>query len=129
LRQSGDDPQKGIKMQAASSSEVLDRKRLAAVLALMDSDRPGERQAAAEAAHRMVRAATVTWADVVNPPSRPPPLPPPSPRWRDLVAICRSRRELLTPWEARFVATVSAHRRISPKQLAILTELAERVRA
>jgi hypothetical protein len=121
-------------MQRASSSPVLDRKRLAAVLELLSSDKDGERQAAAEAAHRLIRNAGLRWADILGPPStEPPPIAPPprarkSPPWRSLLAECHAHPDRFSEWELQFLASVGQQRRISKKQYAILARLAGRVR-
>lgn len=49
-----------------------DRERLAHILALLGSDQPGEREAAAQAAHRMVTGLGLTWDDVLAARSEPP---------------------------------------------------------
>jgi hypothetical protein len=114
----------------ALSAQSLNRKRLAAVLELLSSDQPGERQAAAEAAHRLVRSAGLRWADVLMPEPSPGRSPRRrSPPWRELLAACRSRLDLLSDWERHFVLSVASQGRISKKQYAILARLAGRVRS
>lgn len=51
--------------QFSRSHSVLDRRKLAAVLALTTSATDGEALAAVRAANRMLAAAGVTWADVL----------------------------------------------------------------
>jgi hypothetical protein len=60
------------------------RTKLAKVLALLGSDRPGERDAAALAAHRLVVGSGLTGGEVIAP--RPPDKPLPElGTWRDRV--------------------------------------------
>jgi hypothetical protein len=50
---------------------ATDAARLARILALLGSDQPGERAAAAEAAHRMVGRLGLRWEEILAPPPRP----------------------------------------------------------
>jgi hypothetical protein len=50
---------------------ATDAARLARILALLGSDQPGERAAAAEAAHRMVGRLGLRWEDILAPPPHP----------------------------------------------------------
>ena len=50
-----------------SALPAADRSRLVKVLALLDSPREGERDAAALAAARLLKAAGVSWAQVIKP--------------------------------------------------------------
>ena len=113
----------------------MNRKRLAAILELIASDKPGERQAAAEAAHRLVQAAGLRWGDVLAPeadppPPSPPPRPPPrkAPTLRELLLTATRHRDRLSPWERDFLDSVSQQHRVSKKQFAILARIAGRVR-
>ena len=45
------------------------RTKLAKLLGMLGSDHPGERDAAALAAHRLVTQAGLTWRQVVTPPA------------------------------------------------------------
>jgi hypothetical protein len=49
-----------------------DRDRLAHILALLGSDHPGEREAAAQAAHRMVTGLGLTWDEILAARPEPP---------------------------------------------------------
>ncbi len=109
------------------------------MLSLLGSDQPGERDAAALAADRLVRARGVAWADLLSgapPPASNPEKPwgaasswtPPGDRHSDLAA-CNRRPHLLTEWERRFIAGLAERKSISVRQLEILTELAAKVRA
>jgi len=111
-------------------SATLNRKKLAAILELVGSDKPGERQAAAEAAHRMIQAAGLRWDEILAPSGGSPPPPrrrPPSAR-ELLNTVLTYGIGHLSDWEAKFVGSVRQQRRVSRKQYAILARLAGRVR-
>ena len=58
-----------------------DRRKLTRILGMLGSDHPGERAAAALAAHRQVRALGTTWWDLLG--------EPPGPRGREVVrTVC-----------------------------------------
>ncbi len=72
---------------------ATDAAKLARILGLLGSDQPGERAAAAEAAHRMVSRLGLRWEDILAPPPRPtrlPPSPSPSPS-HDALDAAQSR--------------------------------------
>jgi len=120
-----------------------ERRKLARVLELLSSDHPGERQAAAEAAHRLVREAGARWEDIIliNPQPSQRPTRHPSPRrsptsgyryarwrdWRSAAGACWRHRRLLNAWEEDFVANLIRFDRLSDKQDPILRRLADRV--
>ena len=123
-------------MQSASSipsADMLNRKRLVAVLELIGSDKPGERQAAAEAAHRLVHGAGLRWGDVLAPQSETPAdTPPPrrkAPTVRELVGTAARHRDQLSEWEREFVVSVGRQHRVTRKQYAILARIAGRVQS
>lgn len=116
-----------------------DRVRLAKVLGMLGSPHPGERDAAALAADRLVRQAGASWSDVLGGGARPgpdagrapdpvQPYPPRAGHVADLATIAW-RPDLLTPWESQFVAGVAQGRTVSPRQRDILAKLAARVRS
>ena len=119
------------------SSAILapaDRDRLAAILALLASDHPGERDAAANAATRFLRTRDLSWRDVLASPS---PDPPPGPgvledwpeRWRTAVALCQ-RANGLSDWDRKFLAVIAAYgHRPSARQIDILRTICDRVLA
>jgi hypothetical protein len=109
-------------------SVMLARPRLAAVLSRLESPFDGERAAAGLLASRMVRAAGLSWAEVVAPDVAGPQRPDPPP-WRAAVAMCRRRRDLLTDWEAQFLATLATQARVSPRQIEILDRIVAKVQA
>ena len=116
---------------------AADRDRLAKILGLLSSDRAGEVVAAGAAATRLIRERGLQWSDVVAPavapqsarpdsgqpwPSRNAPL-----SWREAVRACQRRADLLSPWEANFIAGLMGRRSLSPKQLTILDGIAAKV--
>jgi len=103
-----------------------DRTKLARVLALLGSDQAGERDAAGLAAHRLIRAAGVTWAQALGPQPaghRAPEIG----TWRQTVRDCLQHPGSLRKWEAKFLADLHEFRHPSPKQRHVLAEIADRV--
>jgi hypothetical protein len=101
------------------------RTKLACVLALLGSDKPGERDAAGLAAHRMIQRAGVTWEQLLSPP--PPRREPLHATWRSTCAELMRHPGDLRAWERKFVADLPAFPRISTKQRYLLNEIAARV--
>ena len=104
------------------------RQHLGKVLALLESEHPGERDAAVRAASRILKQNGMRWCQVLEA------LPPPPPAKREPAATWRSTcRELarrpgsLRVWERKFIRDLPAFPRISAKQRNILDEIAERV--
>jgi hypothetical protein len=108
-----------------STLPTADRSRLVKVLALLDSPRAGERDAAALAAARLVKAAGVSWAQLLAPP--PVKREPGYGTWRTTCAELQERPGDLRAWERKFVADLPGFPRISTKQRYILGEIADRV--
>lgn len=106
-----------------------ERNRLAGVLGLLGSPHPGERDAAALAADRLVRGRGLSWDALLQaaawPQMRAEPRPPPG---GDLWECARSMH-LLTEWEADFIVSVSQQRSLSGKQKSVLARIAAKVRA
>jgi len=103
-----------------------ERARLAKALALLASDRPGEVQAAAAAAIRIVQGAGLSWQQVLKPPPVEKPLPELG-TWRQTVRECLARPGDLRPWEKAFLTDLPGFRRLSTKQRYCLKEIADRV--
>lgn len=106
-----------------------ERTRLTGALNLLASNHPGEVQAAATAAARIVQRAGVTWDELLRPAglqARAEPRPPPG--CGDLWECARSMH-LLTEWEQDFIVSVSQQRLLSQKQRAVLARIAAKVRA
>jgi hypothetical protein len=115
------------------------REKLAAVLGMLGSDHDGERAAAALIASRIVREAGLSWRellvetssrDEVGSTEQQPATPTRAePHWREMLAAARRRPELLTEWESRFLSSIAWQRSLSPKQRAILAEIADKASA
>lgn len=103
-----------------------ERTRLAGVLGMLGSPHPGERDAAALAADRLVRGRGLTWDAVLQESARPQVRAEPPPGG-DLWECARSVH-LLTEWEQDFVVSVSQQRTLSEKQRAVLARIAARLR-
>jgi hypothetical protein len=102
------------------------RIKLAKLLALLGSDKNGERDAAGLAAQRLVEAAGLTWQQILSPPIPDRPLPELG-TWRQTVRQCLDHPGLLRPWESGFLRDLPKFRRLSTKQRYVLKEIADRV--
>ena len=105
--------------------------KLAAILSLLSSDKPGEVVAAAAAAQRLLARHGLTLRDLVAEPSLPAQtgtfdefLDWPT-RWHSAVNLCQSARpQWLTPFERQFVANLSEYEyKPSGPQLDILATI------
>jgi hypothetical protein len=101
------------------------------VIRLIESPIVGERNAAADALHRMARDHSVTVLDLIGSPS--PALPAPRPQYRSKIFQLWNIRASLSSWELAFVR--SALERVerygdrtmmSPKQVSTLAAIYER---
>jgi hypothetical protein len=103
-----------------------DRARLAAILGRLGSEHDGERAAAGLLATRFMRDHGLTWPDLLAAPAPSTP-PPPVTDWRRRAAWCAERAELLSGWEASFLANM-AERATPPteKQGRVLDRLVQR---
>ena len=102
------------------------RSKLAKLLALLGSDKAGERDAAGLAAHRLVQRHGLTWPQIL----RPPPVEKQLPElgtWRQTVAKLLQHPHALRPWEIGFLRDLPGFRRLSVKQRYCLKKIAERV--
>ncbi len=102
------------------------RTKLAKLLALLGSDKAGERDAAGLAAHRLVSTAGLSWQQVLSPPGPDKPLPELG-IWRETVRQCLEHPGSLRPWEACFLRDLPKFPRLSTKQRYCLKEIADRV--
>jgi hypothetical protein len=111
-----------------------ERERLIRLLGMLGSAYDGEVTNAGRIADRL-RAAGLTWPDLI-----PPALGAPSPdplramlrdwpeRWRDAVQVCQQAEARLTDWDRRFIHTIAAYQhRPSPRQIDILQTIFERL--
>jgi hypothetical protein len=116
----------------ADTQPIINREKLAAVLARLESPYDGERATAGLLASQMIRKAGLSWREVVDPPKaqarrqwQPQPEEPAQDElaWRDMVTACLARPQRLTGWELRFLANLSSRRSLSVKQARILHRL------
>lgn len=102
------------------------RSRLAKVLPLLGSDKAGERDAAALAAHRILTKAGLSWEQILAG-SPPQPREPLIGTWRLTCGELMKRPGALKAWERTFLADLTRFQRISMKQRYVLKEIADRV--
>jgi hypothetical protein len=111
------------------------RRRLVGVLGLLSSNHDGERAAAGLLATRILKAAALSWDDLI--PEQPlvvrrhePAYPPSSvgETFKADFSLCRRRLDLLSAWERNFIDSVVHQTSLSEKQKAILHKLFARVR-
>jgi hypothetical protein len=113
---------------------LIDRTRLIKLLGMLGSVHDGERSSAAALADKLVRAAGLTWSDVILPikPAEPARKPrswdqePEQDDWRDIAEACAECAARLTKWERRFLDTLLGQHWISTKQRAVLDRIAEK---
>ncbi len=118
-------------MPATTISTLIpaDRDRLVKLLGMLGSDHSGERDAAALAVVRLLRQRKLAWSDVI---AAAGPAPNATravaeTNWRQTVAACLRQPGALDPWEAGFLHNLSRSPRISPKQAAVLRQIALRL--
>jgi hypothetical protein len=97
-----------------TSLPTIERNRLAKLLALLGSDKAGERDAAGLAAHRMLQQHGLKREPLHS-------------TWRRVCAELAIRPDGLRPWERSFVADLPKFPRLSSKQRYVLQEIAARV--
>jgi hypothetical protein len=108
--------------------------KLAKICGLLGSAHDGERASAAAKADALVRAAGLTWADVIN----VPPIIADAPRirswrststdWQKMAAFCHARREQLSQWDREFVRSMLHwHGEPSEKQQDMLASIYARM--
>ncbi len=106
-----------------------DKAALTKILALLGSDKAGERDAAVCAAQRVLDRNGLCWPDLLGlpQPPQPPKREPLFATWRATCAELSRRQRDLRPWERAFVADLPAFPRISTKQRYVLKQIADRV--
>jgi len=114
-----------------------DRERLARLLGMLGSDHLGEVANAGRLADKLVRAAGLTWSDVIPLALRPPDREPHGDTaadplrgdWRAVAVACTRYQHLLDKWEWQFLSGLQRFPRLSAKQRAILIRIVVRLRA
>lgn len=105
-----------------------DRTRLIRLLGMLGSAFDGERANAAALADKLVRAAGMTWSDVVSGVQQrghyTPPPPPTSIAGK--VDFIFKAKVHLTDWEVTFLSDLRSRSKLSEKQLRIFNELLAR---
>jgi hypothetical protein len=102
--------------------------KLAKVCSLLGSSHDGEALSAARRADEIVRRAGVSWNEVLAPSYRALPTssaPPMS--VAEKLALCSRYSSLFNPWERKFIRDLHHYRHPTPKQLALLVRLAEKI--
>lgn len=103
------------------------RAKLVKVLPLLGSDNAGERDAAALAACRILKATGLSWGDLLRSPEPAEHREPLLGTYRTTSIELQKRQNMLRAWARKFVADLPRFPRISSKQRYILAEVAERV--
>jgi hypothetical protein len=100
-------------MTARAQLDPAAADKLTKILGLLGSDHPGERDAAAQAANKLVRERGLTWGDVIG-----PSLIPEQPvrirawragdsDWQKMAGFCHNRQWLLRPKDREFVRSMA----------------------
>jgi hypothetical protein len=98
--------------------------RLAKLCGMFGSHHDGERAAAAAMADKLVRENGLTWQQVISRPA--PSVPETAP---EKIAFALANIGALSMWERGFVYGVNGKRSISPKQLVVLDQIVDKIRA
>jgi hypothetical protein len=103
-----------------------DRVRLTRLLGMLGSDHDGERANAGALAHRLIQQNGLQWNDVIVTPrgqkrDKPPINPDLNTAWHWI--------DQCSPWEQDFIRSVTRRNTLSPKQQAVVTRIAEALRA
>jgi hypothetical protein len=120
-----------------SALAEVDRDRLAKLLGLLGSTFDGEVANAGRLADKLVRAAGLTWPDIIAPALSPPhhdhhgdsAADPLRRDWRAMAARCTQFPHLIDMWEWKFLSGLQRFPRLSAKQNAILIRIVTRLRA
>jgi hypothetical protein len=117
-------------MTARAQLDPVSADKLTKILGLLGSNHAGEREAAAQAADRLVRGLGLTWSEVIAP---PPPVPDqwqPLRYWRAgnsdwcrMAQFCHARRRSLNQRQRDFVESALTWRELSEKQKDWLTAI------
>jgi hypothetical protein len=114
-------------MSAALTPAELERLRN--ICARLESDVEGERAAAGLLASRLLRDRGLVWADVVqSAPTEHRPPQPSAPPWRNTVRKLLDKPGSLRAWEKEeLLPSLLRFEKLSPKQRAVLNQIADRV--
>ena len=94
--------------------------KLGKLLGLLGSDHPGERDAAARAAHAFIKKHATTWPEILGLGEAPPP------HLREVDELLHYG-QFLSDWERSFVAGIASFKRLSPGQRRTLNALHAKV--
>jgi hypothetical protein len=108
---------------------IVERARLAKLLALLGSDHAGERDAAGLAAHRLVQASGAGWSDVVCIPQDRAPVDHVGSDWRAVARAVSRHPRFLNRWEWQFIESLERFTKLSAKQQKALQTIVLRLRA
>jgi hypothetical protein len=103
-------------VSARAQLDPVSADKLTKILGLLGSDHPGERDAAAQAANKLVRERGLTWGDVIGPPIVPDHVPrirawrSADSDWRRMAQYCDLRRWSLSQKERAFVQSALSWR-------------------
>jgi hypothetical protein len=110
-------------------TERLDQDLLAKILGLLGSDHAGERAAAGLKAHELVRAAGLTWRDVLDGAVAIVPQLEINQSWDSVLAECCVHKDKLSARERDFVVNLARRRgKPSPKQITWLSAIYQRLK-
>jgi hypothetical protein len=96
--------------------------KLAKLCGMFGSDHLGERAAAAQMAHRLVKESGLSWFDVIRPSA-------PTASIEDQIEFCLQHEELLNTWEWGFLNGVRGRQFLTEKQLAKLGNIVAKAKA
>jgi hypothetical protein len=98
--------------------------KLAKLCGMFGSEYDGERAVAAALADQLVRDLGLTWQQVitVSPWSEPKTI-------AEQIGVALAHAETLSPWERKFVHSISGFQRLSPKQRSVLDSIIGKLRA
>ena len=94
--------------------------KLARICGLFSSEHDGERSSAAAMADKIVRAHGLTWPQIIAPQSHSN---------AAQIGVVLANLEALTTWERGFIYSINGRRTLSPKQQALLDDIAAKARA
>ena len=106
-----------------------ERTRLVGVLGLLSSDFAGERAAAGLLATKMLRDRGLCWSDLIADQTQAAITTRGAADPTNDFGLCLKHIDKLTAWEIGFLRSLARARRRSAKQLAVVSRIAETLRA